>query len=99
MRIVVLLLLLALVVLMLAGCAAGPNTAVHTPDSDGHVAGFWLGLWHGMISPLTFIISLFTDSINFYEVHNSGALYNLGFVIGAGILFGGGGSASSRRRD
>jgi hypothetical protein len=92
-------LLFSLVILLgivLVGCAAGPNAAIDTPSPDGIVAGFWLGLWHGIISPITFIISLFSDSVNFYEVHNNGGWYNFGFVLGAGILFGGGGKASSR---
>ena len=93
-----LLCLLFLSALFLMGCAAGPNIAVHTPASDGIIAGFFPGLWHGMIAPITFIISLFSDNVSFYEVHNNGGWYNFGFVLGAGILFGGGGSASSRRR-
>jgi len=52
-------------------------------------------LWHGIIAPITFIISLFTDSVSMYEVHNTGGWYDFGFVLGVGILFGGGGSASS----
>lgn len=86
----------ALVVLLIAGCAGGPNPAVGTPDEDGKVAGFSTGLWHGIISPITFVISLFSDKVNFYEVHNNGGWYNFGFVLGAGILFGGGGKASSK---
>jgi hypothetical protein len=31
-------------------------------------AGFWLGLWHGIICPVTFLISLFNDNVNIYEV-------------------------------
>jgi len=88
--------LIILFAIVLVGCAAGPNSAVDTAGPDGNVAGFWLGLWHGIISPITFIISLFSDSINFYEVHNNGGWYNFGFVLGAGILFGGGGKAASR---
>jgi hypothetical protein len=65
--------------------------------ADGEIAGFWLGLWHGIISPVTFVISLFKDSVSFYEVHNDGNWYNFGFVVGAGILFGGG-SASAKSR-
>jgi hypothetical protein len=83
------------VVLFIVGCAAGPNPIAHTPDTDGSVAGFWLGLWHGLICPITFLISLFSDKVHIYEVHNSGGWYNFGFVLGSGILFGGGGSASS----
>ena len=92
-----LLCLLFLGALFLTSCAAGPNTATHIAASDGSVAGFWLGLWHGMIAPITFIISLFSNNVSFYEVHNNGGWYNFGFVLGAGILFGGSGSASSRR--
>lgn len=54
------------------GCAAGPNPAMGTPAVDGNIAGFWLGLWHGMISPITFIVSLFESGVHFYEVHNNG---------------------------
>ncbi len=82
--------------LFLTACAAGPNPLVNTPTEGGTIAGFWLGLWHGIISPVTFIISIFDSQVQFYEVHNDGLLYNLGFVIGAGILFGG--SAATRRR-
>jgi hypothetical protein len=90
---------LVICAVVLCGCAAGTNTVVNTPNVDGNIAGFWRGLWHGMISPITFIVSLFTSSVQFYEVHNNGGWYNFGFVLGAGILLGGGGSASSRRGD
>jgi len=89
-----LVLIVAGVLLAITGCAAGPNTAAHVPDASGQVAGFWLGLWHGIIAPVTFVISLFTDSINCYDVHNNGWPYNLGFVIGIGCLGGGGGASA-----
>jgi hypothetical protein len=85
-----LLVALILLALVLVACAAGVNPEVGVVAEGGDVAGFWLGLWHGMIAPITFVISLFTDNVNFYEVHNNGNWYDLGFVIGAGILFGGG---------
>lgn len=97
MRTVLMLIVLALALVVLSGCAPGPNSAARTPDEEGKIAGFWQGLWHGIISPITFIISLFTRNVQFYEVHNNGTWYNLGFVLGAGILTGGG-SAGSRRR-
>ncbi|HSJ35113.1 MAG TPA: hypothetical protein VLB85_08675 [Acidimicrobiia bacterium] len=95
-RMLVTVLLLALV---LAACAAGSNPEVGNaaPDADT-AAGFWLGLWHGIIAPVTFVISLFTDNVNLYEVHNSGNWYDFGFVLGAGILFGGGSAGSRRSR-
>ena len=77
--------LLATAVVVLAGCAAGPNNAVDTgPDP----AGFWLGLWQGFIVPVTFVVSLFTDHVNIYEVHNNGNWYDFGFVLGIYIVFG-----------
>jgi hypothetical protein len=88
---------LGLLALLLAACAAGANPEVGAA-ADGTVAGFWHGLWHGFISPVTFVISLFSDGVNLYEVHNSGNWYDLGFVIGAGILFGGGPIGARARR-
>jgi hypothetical protein len=71
-----------------------------TPDIKGKVSGFWKGIWHGLIAPITFIISIFSESVRFYEVHNSGFWYNLGFVLGAGLFLNGGifGSRKARRK-
>jgi hypothetical protein len=91
-------LLLILMLLVLAACAPGMNADVGTAASNGNVAGFWQGVWHGFISPITFIISLFTDNVNLYEVHNNGNWYDFGFVLGAGILFGGGFGGARRKR-
>jgi len=91
--------ILLVVLVMLAACAPGPNAMVDTPDEDGKIAGFWQGLWQGFISPITFVISLFVRSVHFYEVHNNGVWYNLGFVLGAGILTGGGFLGSRRHHD
>lgn len=77
---------------ILSGCAPGNE------KFDVDPAGFWMGLWHGLISLLTFIISLFNDNVTIYEVHNTGKLYNLGFIIGAAIFYGGGSGSSCRRR-
>lgn len=96
-RVVVILIMLLLV---LAACAAGPNPQLGEEAEDGSVAGFWLGLWHGIIAPITFIVSLFNSDVNVYEVFNNGGWYNFGFVLGAGVLLGGGssGAATGRRR-
>jgi len=77
-------------VLVLAGCAPGRNDLEKTPDADGKTAGFLLGLWHGFISPVTFIVSLFSKTVRLYEVHNNGGWYNFGFVLGAGLFLSGG---------
>lgn len=93
-------LLAAVLLLAVAGCAAVPNPAV--PPAAGE-PGFWLGLWHGIILPITFLVSLFVDRVAVYALPNSGHLYDLGFVIGAcflslpGLLFGRGRRARSSR--
>jgi hypothetical protein len=84
------LLFLFVVMLLAASCAPGPNDLEKKPAEDGKIAGFWKGLWHGLISPITFIISLFTKNVRFYEVHNSGNWYNFGFILGAGLFLSGG---------
>lgn len=85
-----LLLFLSILVLVLVGCTAGPNTAACIPAVDGSVAGFWLGLWHGLIAAITFVASLFYDGVSVYEIHNNGGWYDFGFLLGAGVLIGGG---------
>jgi len=94
------LLILISLALSLSACTAGPNQLRNTPDEDGEVAGFWKGLWHGVISPITFIISLFSRSVYVFEVHNNGGWYTFGFLLGASMVFGGsgGGAARSRKR-
>jgi hypothetical protein len=74
-------------VLVLVACAAGANAVAQAQQPDA--AGFWLGLWQGVISPITFLISLFNNNVNIYEVNNNGNWYNFGFIFGVGMAFGG----------
>lgn len=83
---------LALVTLMLAACTATQSPAAVQATAPG----FWLGVWHGFIFPVTFIVSLFTDDISVYSVPNNGEWYDAGYFIG--IVFLGVGARSSRRR-
>ena len=87
------LLLATAVVLLLGACAAGANAAV---SHNG--AGFWLGLWQGMIIPVTFVISLFNDHVSIYEVDNNGNWYDFGFVLGLSFPYGAAAGGSARRR-
>jgi hypothetical protein len=94
-----LLLLLALLVLvMLAGCAPGPNPFQGKVTAEVRGAGFWLGLWQGFIAPFVFVFSLFKNGLNIYEVHNNGAWYNFGYLSGLACFFGGSGNRARRRR-
>ena len=88
--------LLLLGVLFLASCAAGPGSDWSKPEADP--AGFWAGLWHGVLMFITLIVSFFTDQVRIYEFNNSGWPYDLGFVLGAMGAFGGGTSATTKRK-
>lgn len=63
---------------------AGRNSKYQQPKAKP--AGFWVGLWHGIIAPVTFIISLFTKNVGFYEMHNNGKWYEFGFLLGVGAF-------------
>ena len=82
-----------LTVLIVAGCTAGqPEAQVSiTAGGSGHPAGFLLGFWHGLISPIAFVLSLFSSHIRIYEAFNDGHWYDLGFLLGVSATFGGGG--------
>ena len=73
----------AVTVVLIAGCAAGANPAA---SPAGY--GFWWGLWHGIILPVTFVVSLFTDTVTIYEVDNSGNWYDFGFVLALALFSG-----------
>ena len=93
----VMLVALLLLLLILAGCAPGPNLLKGTPGEYHGVAGFWLGMWQGFIAPFVFVISWFRSGLNIYEVHNNGAWYNFGYLLGVACFFGGSGNRARRR--
>jgi hypothetical protein len=69
---------------------AGPGSRFQVPGAKP--AGFWAGLWHGLISPITFLVSLFSPNVRIYETNNRGRWYDFGFIIGVSGAFGGGGT-------
>lgn len=84
-------LLLAVFALLSAACADVTNIdACKTTEPYGFLGG----LWHGIIAPVSFFLSLFMDDVAMYAVNNNGGWYDFGFVLGAGILFGGSSRAS-----
>ena len=66
---------------------AGPNSKFKLPDAEP--AGFWVGFWHGLIAPITFVVSLFNPGVRFYETNNNGGWYDFGFILGASSSLGG----------
>ena len=61
---------------------AGSNSKYKEPSA--RPAGFWGGLWHGMIAPITFLVSLFANGVSIYETNNNGRWYEFGFMLGIG---------------
>lgn len=80
--------LILVVALMFLSCAPG-NERWNQDINPGNLAGFWVGIWHGLIIVITFIVSLFTKEVGLYEISNTGWPYNLGFLIGLFISIGG----------
>ena len=69
--------------LALSSCATQVSSAVsHAPDSPG----FLLGLWHGFIFPVAWVLSLFLPDVAVYAVPNNGGWYDFGFFIGVVFL-------------
>lgn len=89
--------LFVMIMVLVAGCAPGSsievtttirlsapgsNPLINQPDTSGRVAGAGTGLWHGIISPVTLVLSFFNSDMHIYEVHNAGSEYDLGFFLG-----------------
>lgn len=89
-------LFLGLIILMLSSCA---EVTPIDPSVTAEPYGFFSGLWHGIIAPFSFFGSLFSEDIAMYAVNNNGGWYDFGFVLGAGILFGGGSKSSNRKSE
>jgi hypothetical protein len=74
----------------LSACAAGSVEAHHMAESGG-VSQFLLGVWHGVIAPVTLIVELINHfaphvlpwTLHFFE-KDSGVFYDLGFYLGLG---------------
>lgn len=81
----------AFIMLILTSCAHSVEVEI---ISEQEPYRFWNGLWHGIIAPVTFVISLFKDEVVMYAINNNGAWYNLGFLLGASMTLGGSSKAS-----
>ncbi len=83
-------LLLMLLLLMLSACIPGGSS------STIREAGFFTGVWHGWIAPLSLILSAFEPQFRVYEINNIGWWYDFGFYMA--IISGFGGLSLFRRR-
>ncbi|TMJ17049.1 MAG: hypothetical protein E6G94_02685 [Alphaproteobacteria bacterium] len=76
---------------LLAACATQAPAAV-APAAPG----FLLGIWHGFIFPVAWVLSLFMPDVSIYAVPNNGGWYDCGYFVG--IMFLGVGARHARRR-
>ena len=88
-KLVCTLLLIALITFV--GCV--PGDGKNTTEKP---AGFFWGIWHGWIAPISLIWQLFNPEIRLYEPQNTGWWYDFGFYIA--IISGFGGISLSRRK-
>ena len=88
---IVLICLLAASLLLLTGCIPGGGA-----NTQADPAGFFWGIWHGWIAPVSLVFSFFNDYNSIYEVYNTGFTYNLGFYIA--VISGFGGLSLFRRK-
>lgn len=70
--------------LILSGCMPGDGSY-----SSSDTAGFFWGIWHGWIAPISLIRGIFNSNIRIYEIFNTGWTYDLGFYIAIISGFGG----------
>jgi hypothetical protein len=68
---------------LLAACAAQQQADSVAPQAPG----FLLGLWHGFIFPIAWIVSLFAEKVAIYAVPNNGGWYDFGYFLGI-VVFG-----------
>ena len=70
-------------ILALAACAATQAPDAVAPNAPG----FWLGLWHGFIFPVAWLVSLLVPKVAVYAVPNDGGWYDFGYFLGI-VVFG-----------
>ena len=69
--------------LTLSACAATEASTAVAPTAPG----FLLGLWHGFIFPVAWVVSLFASNVAVYAVPNNGGWYDFGYFLGI-VVFG-----------
>lgn len=66
--------LASLLMILLSGCVPGDGSY-----TDENRAGFFWGIWHGWLAPVSLIMGIFNNQLRVYETLNTGWWYDLGF--------------------
>lgn len=77
--------------LLLSACAAGGVESAQAAHG-GMLSQFLLGLWHGIISPVTLLVEIghrlaphaIPWALRFYETKADSVVYDIGFWLGLG---------------
>ena len=67
-----------------SGCIPGDGK-----NNAENLAGFFWGIWHGWVAPISLVMSFFNDKRHIYEIFNKGFQYDLGFYMAVISGFGG----------
>jgi len=85
------LLVLVIATLLLSGCFPG-----EIRQADTSPPGFFRGIWHGWIAPVSLIVQLFNSQVRIYAPNNSGWWYDFGYYIA--VISGFGGLSLARKK-
>ncbi|HEY5070766.1 MAG TPA: hypothetical protein VII63_01930 [Caulobacteraceae bacterium] len=77
------------IVVALSACAAGSAESQHAA-AGGALSQLLLGLWHGIIAPVTLIVEVINKlaphalpwQLHLYEAKGTGVVYDVGFYFG-----------------
>ena len=68
--------LASLLMILMSGCVPGDGSY-----TDENRAGFFWGIWHGWLAPVSLIMGIFNNQLRVYETLNTGWWYDLGFYM------------------
>ncbi|MDX9810125.1 MAG: hypothetical protein WCR91_07485 [Sphaerochaetaceae bacterium] len=81
--------LVSMIVLLMVSCLPGTVALEKQPS------GFFMGIWHGWIAPVSLIVRLFKPEVRIYDPINTGWWYEFGYYMA--IISGFGGLSLARR--
>jgi hypothetical protein len=81
---------LALIAFCLSSCVPGDGSRTASDP-----AGFFWGVWHGWIAPISLVWGFFKPAVRIYEYYNTGWWYDFGYYMA--IISGFGGLSIIRR--
>lgn len=80
---IIIFLVLIAVAFLLQSCVPGMNSSSAEPS------GFFMGVWHGWIAPISLVLEFFDPKFSVYDSNNTGVAYDFGFYIAIIGGFGG----------